>query len=194
LRIDAGSTGWQCRAGARRSLITALPRLTLVLGGARSGKSAFAEALVLGAGLEPVYVATAQALDGEMADRIERHRRQRGTGWRLVEEPLELAQALATEAGPGRAVLVDCLTLWLTNVLLAEREPRLEADRLLQTVKGLAGPAVLVSNEVGLGVVPADALSRRFVDEAGRLHQRLAAAAQEVVFMAAGLPLHLKRS
>ncbi len=179
--------------GIWRPVIAALPRLTLVLGGARSGKSAFAERLVLGAGLEPVYIATAQALDGEMADRIERHRRQRGTGWRVVEEPLELAQALATEARPGRAVLVDCLTLWLTNVLLAEREPRLEADRLLEAVEGLAGPAVLVSNEVGLGVVPADALSRRFVDEAGRLHQRLAAAAQEVVFMAAGLPLHLKR-
>jgi adenosylcobinamide kinase/adenosylcobinamide-phosphate guanylyltransferase len=175
------------------AIIATLSRLTLVLGGARSGKSAFAEALVLGSGLEPVYIATAQALDGEMTERIGLHRQRRGAGWRLVEEPLELAPALTLHTGAGRAVLVDCLTLWLTNLLLAERNPGHEADRLLGAVESLAGPAVLVSNEVGLGVVPADALSRRFVDEAGRLHQRLGAVAQQVTFMAAGLPLHLKR-
>jgi adenosylcobinamide kinase/adenosylcobinamide-phosphate guanylyltransferase len=176
------------------AIIATSSRLTLVLGGARSGKSAFAEALVLGSGLEPVYIATAQALDGEMTERIGLHRQRRGAGWRLVEEPLELAAALTHHASAGRAVLVDCLTLWLTNLLLAERNPCHEADRLLEAVESLAGPAVLVSNEVGLGVVPMDRLSRRFVDEAGRLHQRLAAVAQEVVFMVAGLPLHLKRA
>jgi adenosylcobinamide kinase / adenosylcobinamide-phosphate guanylyltransferase len=170
-----------------------LPPLTLVLGGARSGKSAFAEGLVLASGLEPVYVATAQALDDEMRARIDHHRRQRGDRWRLVEEPLALADALRANAAPGRAVLVDCLTLWLTNVLLAGRDPAGEARHLAEAAGALAGPAVLVSNEVGQGVVPASALARRFVDEAGRLHQRLAAAAQEVVLVTAGLPLHLKR-
>jgi adenosylcobinamide kinase/adenosylcobinamide-phosphate guanylyltransferase len=176
------------------AVIAALPPLTLILGGARSGKSAFAEALVLGSGLKPVYIATAEALDGEMAERIDRHRERRGAGWRLVEQPLELAAALGEHAGAGRAVLVDCLTLWLTNLLLAGRDPSREADRLLAALEVLPGPAVLVSNEVGLGVVPMDGLSRRFVDEAGRLHQRLAAVAQEAVFMVAGLPLHLKRA
>lgn len=146
-----------------------------------------------GSGLRPVYLATAQALDEEMRDRVEHHRRQRGCGWTLVEEPLELAAALRAESAPGRAVLVDCLTLWLTNVLLAERDPAAEAARLSEALADLSGPVVLVSNEVGQGVVPANALARRFVDEAGRLHQRLAALAQQVVFVTAGLPLHLKR-
>ena len=143
-------------------------------------------------GLRPVYLATAQALDGEMAARITHHRERRGADWVVVEEPLELPEALSRAAGPDRAVLVDCLTLWLTNVLLAEREPEREADRLLAELAGLAGPAVLVSNEVGWGVVPANALARRFADEAGRLHQRVAAVADAVVLVAAGLPLWLK--
>ena len=143
-------------------------------------------------GLRPVYLATAQALDGEMAARIAHHRERRGADWVVVEEPLELPEALGRAAGPDRAVLVDCLTLWLTNVLLAEREPEREADRLLDALAGLAGPAVLVSNEVGWGVVPANALARRFADEAGRLHQRVAAVADAVVLVAAGLPLRLK--
>lgn len=168
--------------------------MTLVLGGARSGKSAFAEALVRGSGLRPVYLATAQALDGEMRARVEHHRRQRGGGWTLVEEPLELAATLRAESAPGRAVLVDCLTLWLTNLLLAERDPAAEAAGLAEALAELPGPVVLVSNEVGQGVVPANALARRFVDEAGRLHQRLAAVAQRVVLVTAGLPLHLKRA
>jgi adenosylcobinamide kinase/adenosylcobinamide-phosphate guanylyltransferase len=147
---------------------------------------------VLGSALEPVYLATARALDDEMRARIDHHRERRGGGWRLVEEPLELPEALRASAAPGRAVLVDCLTLWLTNLLLAGRDPAAEAGRLLDAAAGLPGPAVLVSNEVGHGVVPANALARRFVDEAGRLHQRLAAAAQEVVLVTAGLPLWLK--
>ena len=170
-----------------------MPDLTLVLGGARSGKSAFAEALVLRSGLRPLYLATAQALDEEMRRRVEHHRRGRGDAWTLVEEPLELADALRAESRPDRAILVDCLTLWLTNLLLAERDPDLEADRLLAALTALPGPIVLVSNEVGQGIVPANALARRFVDEAGRLHQRLAAAARSVVLVTAGLPQHLKR-
>lgn len=172
-----------------------LPRLTLILGGARSGKSAHAEALVRASGLRPVYLATAQALDDEMRARVDHHRRRRrdGEGWTVVEEPLELAATLRTASAPDRAVLVDCLTLWLTNVLLADRDPEAESSRLLATLPDLPGPVVLVSNEVGQGIVPANALARRFVDEAGRLHQRLAAAAQQVILITAGLPLHLKR-
>jgi adenosylcobinamide kinase/adenosylcobinamide-phosphate guanylyltransferase len=148
---------------------------------------------VLGSGLSPVYLATAQALDDEMRRRVDHHRAARqGKGWTLLEEPLELAEALRVTRAPDRAVLVDCLTLWLTNVLLAERDPAREADRLLDALAASGGPVVLISNEVGQGVVPANALARRFVDEAGRLHQRLAAAARQVVLVTAGLPLHLK--
>jgi adenosylcobinamide kinase/adenosylcobinamide-phosphate guanylyltransferase len=148
--------------------------------------------LVLASGLRPVYLATAQALDAEMAARIAHHRERRGAEWLVVEEPLDLAVALGRAADAGRAVLVDCLTLWLTNIMLAEREPEAEADRLLEALASLGGPAVLVSNEVGWGVVPANALARRFADEAGRLHQRIAAVADAVVLVAAGLPLRLK--
>lgn len=171
---------------------TRLPSLTLVLGGARSGKSAHAESLVLGSGLRPVYVATAQALDGEMRQRIQHHRDRRSAAWLTVEAPLELAAAIATYTRPERALLVDCLTLWLTNVMLGDRDPEAEGDRLLAALTAATGPVVLVSNEVGLGIVPMDALSRAFVDHAGRLHQRLAQAADWVRFLAAGLPLDLK--
>ena len=163
-----------------------------MLGGARSGKSAHAEALVLGSGLQPVYVATAQALDGEMAARIEHHRARRGAAWRTVEAPLELAATVADLAAAERAVLVDCLTLWLTNLMLAGRDVETEGSRLLAALAAARGPVVLVSNEVGLGIVPLDALSRAFVDHAGRLHQRLGAVADRVRFVAAGLPLDLK--
>ncbi len=170
-----------------------LPGLTLVLGGARSGKSAHAESLVLASGLEPVYVATAQALDAEMAARIARHRADRGPAWRTVEEPLELAARVALESRPGRAVLVDCLTLWLTNLMVAGRDVPAACATLVAGLRAPAGPVVLVSNEVGLGVVPLDPMSRAFVDHAGRLHAALAASAGWVRFVAAGLPLDLKR-
>lgn len=169
-----------------------LPPTTLVLGGARSGKSAHAEALVLGSGLQPVYVATARALDREMDERIRHHRQRRSAAWLTIEEPLELAAVVAAQARSDRAVLVDCLTLWLTNVLLAGRDAEAEGDRLLTALAAPAGPVVLVSNEVGLGIVPLDALSRAFVDQAGRLHQRLGAVAAWVRFVAAGLPVDLK--
>ncbi|MGE3291919.1 MAG: bifunctional adenosylcobinamide kinase/adenosylcobinamide-phosphate guanylyltransferase [Geminicoccaceae bacterium] len=173
-------------------LTTVLPPVTLILGGARSGKSAHAEALVTGSGLLAVYVATAQPLDDEMRARIDRHRERRGSAWRTIEEPLELPDAIGREAGPGRAVLVDCLTLWLTNLLLAGRDADAAGDALVSALERRDGPVVLVANEVGSGIVPLGELSRAFVDHAGRLHQRIAASADRVRLMVAGLPLDLK--
>jgi adenosylcobinamide kinase/adenosylcobinamide-phosphate guanylyltransferase len=173
-------------------LPTSLAPVTLVLGGARSGKSRHAEALVASQPGPCIYLATAQAGDAEMAARIADHRARRGGRWTTVEEPLDLAAALGQACGPDRAVLVDCLTLWLSNLLGAGRDVSAECERLLAVLPGLAGPVVLVSNEVGQGVVPDNALARSFIDHAGRLHQDLAAAAQRVVFMTAGLPQELK--
>jgi len=164
----------------------------LVLGGARSGKSRHAEAIVLRSGCEPVYIATGQPGDAEMAARIEAHQARRGTGWQLVEEPLELPRALCREAGPGRAVLVDCLTLWLTNLLLAERDLAAASAALATALGACDGPVVMVSNEVGQGVVPMNAMARAFVDAAGALHQELAARCDVVELVVAGLPLRLK--
>ncbi|MGE0095800.1 MAG: bifunctional adenosylcobinamide kinase/adenosylcobinamide-phosphate guanylyltransferase [Alphaproteobacteria bacterium] len=172
-------------------MTAALARVTLVLGGARSGKSRYAEALVRKAG-GGIYLATAQALDGEMAARIARHRAERGRGWTTVEEPLELAAALERGAQAGQPILVDCLTLWLSNLMGAGRAVKPETAQLLAALKSLSVPVVFVSNEVGLGIVPDNALARAFRDEAGRLNQAVAAAADRVVFLAAGLPLVLK--
>lgn len=166
----------------------------LILGGARSGKSALAERLAAAGGLPVVYVATAQPGDAEMAARIEHHRAQRPPHWGCVEEPLALAATLRAQAAPGRCLLVDCLTLWLSN-LLGDPDPgRLahERDALLAVLPQLPGDLLLVSNEVGQGVVPLGELSRRFVDEAGRLHQALAARCERVVLVVAGLPMLLK--
>ena len=168
-----------------------LPPLTLILGGARSGKSAFAEAL-LGDHAEPVYLATAEIKDDEMADRIRHHRLRRGARWATVEEPFDLTGALATHSRPGRPLLVDCLTLWLSNLLLGDAPVEAEIRRLTDTLPALPGPVVLVSNEVGLGIVPDNPLARSFRDHAGRLNQAVAACCQHVVFVAAGLPLILK--
>jgi adenosylcobinamide kinase/adenosylcobinamide-phosphate guanylyltransferase len=169
-----------------------LGSLTLILGGARSGKSRYAERLVLESGLTPVYVATGEALDDEMGARIAEHRRRRGPSWRTIEEPLDLAGTLQAECAPDRTVLVDCLTLWLTNLMVRERPVAAEKARLVELLPGLPGKLVVVSNEVGLGVVPTDAMARAFTDHAGSLHQRIAEEAEVVVLMAAGLPLHLK--
>ncbi len=168
-----------------------LPSVTLVLGGARSGKSAYAEALVEAAG-RGLYLATAEVGDPEMAERIRRHRQRRGESWQTVEEPLELAAALRRHAHPGRPILVDCLTLWLSNVMATERDADVEATALADGLSALAGPVVLVSNEVGLGVVPDTPLGRAFRDHAGRLHQAIARKADRVVLMVAGLPLIVK--
>ncbi len=170
-----------------------LPALTLVLGGARSGKSAYAEQL-LKAAPERVYLATAQAEDGEMGERIRNHQMRRGAAWLTVEEPLDLRGALLLHSRPNRPILVDCLTLWLSNLLLGGARVDDEADRLLQVLPDLPGPVVFVANEVGLGIVPDNALARAFRDHAGRLNQMLAARCQRVVFVAAGLPLLLKES
>jgi adenosylcobinamide kinase / adenosylcobinamide-phosphate guanylyltransferase len=166
--------------------------LTLILGGARSGKSREGERLVLESGLEQVYLATAEALDEEMARRIAAHRARRHPAWRTVEEPLDLVGALGRECGPGRAVLVDCLTLWLTNLMVKGRAVRADMARMIELLPTLPGVLVLVSNEVGQGVVPADAMARSFIDHAGWLHQRIAERADAVVFMTAGLARRLK--
>lgn len=168
------------------------PRLSLILGGARSGKSRFALDRAMAAGLSPVFVATAEAYDDEMRARIQLHQNERA-GMMTVEAPLELGEALATSGQPGRILLIDCLTLWLTNVMLAERDVAAAGDDLIAALDSLACPAVLVSNEVGMGIVPENALARRFRDAQGRLNQQIAAVADEVVFVAAGLPLYLKR-
>ncbi|WP_279479209.1 bifunctional adenosylcobinamide kinase/adenosylcobinamide-phosphate guanylyltransferase [Aureimonas sp. SK2] len=167
--------------------------LHFVLGGARSGKSALAERLVAESGLAPLYLATGRAFDAEMAARIAEHRERRPPPWATVEEPLHLAEALAREARASRAVLVDCLTLWLTNLMLEERDVPAAFDALAETLQApLPGLVVLVSNEVGLSIVPDNRMARTFRDHAGRLHQRVAALATEVTFVAAGLPLKLK--
>lgn len=168
-----------------------LPAATLVLGGARSGKSAYAEALI-GSRTAAIYLATAEAGDAEMQARILAHQARRGGNWTTLEEPLELAAALSRATAAGRPVLVDCLTLWLSNLMLADRPIETETDALLAAVPSFAAPVVFVSNEVGLGIVPDIPLGRTFRDAAGRLNQAVARAADRVVFIAAGLPLVLK--
>jgi len=169
-----------------------LSPITLVLGGARSGKSTFAEGLVSAEPGPWTYLATAEPGDDEMRARIAAHRARRGGTWETVEAPLDLADALSG-AAEERPVLIDCLTLWLANLLAAERDLVAETAGLLQALEARRSPTVLVSNEVGLGIVPETPLGRRFRDDAGRLNQQLAAVAQRVVFVAAGLPLDLKR-
>lgn len=164
-------------------------RTTLVLGGARSGKSRHAEALIEAHPAPWLYLATAQAFDDEMRARIALHRERRPRGWITQDVPLDLPQAVAAASGP---VLVDCLTLWLTNLILSEADIEAAAASLVAACAAAPGPLVLVGNEVGLGIVPDNALARRFRDEAGRLHQRLAQAADAVIFMVAGLPMTVK--
>ena len=166
---------------------------TLVLGGARSGKSVFAEQLIDHSNLTRIYLATATAGDDEMTKRIAQHRSRRGDGWTTVEEPLALVDTLTREAVRGRAVLVDCLTLWLSNIMHAERDPEIEARRLARFLGVAKYPIVFVSNEVGMGLVPETPLGRAFRDAQGRLNQIVAAAVPQVAFIAAGLPLWLKR-
>lgn len=165
-------------------------RVSLVLGGARSGKSRFAESLASRTPGPRRYIATAEAFDDEMRERISLHRHQRGDGWDTVEAPLDLAAALAA---PGTGfVLVDCITIWLNNLICHERDVAAAVAGLCAVLPDIAADVVLVSNEVGLGIVPDNALARRFRDAQGLANQRLAAAADEVYFIAAGLPLRLK--
>jgi adenosylcobinamide kinase/adenosylcobinamide-phosphate guanylyltransferase len=169
-----------------------LPALTLVLGGARSGKSRHAERLVEAAAASGAYCATAEAGDAEMASRIAAHRARRSLFWHTIEEPLRIAAAIAAEARCDRPLLIDCLTLWLSNVMLAGRAVDEEVDALCAALRLADGPVVLVANEVGMGLVPETPLGREFRDAAGRLNQDVAALADRVVFVAAGLPLVLK--
>lgn len=168
-----------------------LPALSLVLGGAASGKSAFAERLVTGTGRPRVYFATAQAFDDEMRSKVDRHKEMRGAGWTTIEEPLDVGRTLAAIGGDN-AVLLDCATMWLSNHLLAENDLAEAEAGLMAGLALCAAPVVIVSNEVGLSVVPENALARRFRDEQGRLNQKLAAKAGLVVNVVAGLPQVLK--
>jgi adenosylcobinamide kinase/adenosylcobinamide-phosphate guanylyltransferase len=175
----------------------------LVLGGARSGKSAYAQRRAAASGLPVTVIVTGSAGDAEMAERIAHHQAARPDGWRVVEAPLALAATLRAEAAPGRCIVVDCLTLWLTNFLapvdaghdLSAAPPQAWRDAravLLSTLPALPGEIILVANEVGLGIVPLGSLARLFRDEAGRLNQDVAAACERATFVAAGLPLALK--
>ncbi len=166
----------------------------LILGGVRSGKSRLAEQHAQASGLEVLYIATATAGDAEMQQRIAHHQQQRPSTWSLIEEPLMLAKVLQQQAREDRCLLVDCLTLWLTNLLLSEDASMLarERDALLEQLKNLPGHIILVSNETGMGIVPEAELARRFGDEAGRLHQQLAQLCDRVILTVAGLPHVLK--
>ncbi len=164
----------------------------LVLGGARSGKSGFAERLLRDSKIERTYLATASAGDEEMKARIAHHREARGEKWHTVEEPLFIVDAMRRETGEGRAVLVDCLTLWLSNLFMDARNVEREIEQLVLFLQETPRNIVLVSNEIGLGLVPETKLGRDFRDAQGRLNQKVAAAVSTVVFVAAGLPLYLK--
>lgn len=167
--------------------------LTLILGGARSGKSRRAEALARESGVEVVYLATAEAVDDEMAERIARHREDRAAhGWATVEEPLDLAGILTREARPGRIVLVECLTTWLTNLMVHGHDIDAAATALLAWCDAPSGPAILVTNEVGFGIVPEHKMARDFRDHAGRLHQLVAERADRVELVVAGIPMTVK--
>jgi adenosylcobinamide kinase/adenosylcobinamide-phosphate guanylyltransferase len=173
-----------------------LPPVTLILGGARSGKSSYAEKLATGTLYGParpaVYIATAEAGDVEMAARIQAHRARRGAVWTTIEEPIGLAEALHQASAHGQPVLIDCLTLWLSNLMHVGDDVDEATDALLQALAGYAAPVLLVSNEVGWGIVPETPLGRAFRDAQGRLNMRMAERADRVILMAAGLPLVMK--
>jgi adenosylcobinamide kinase / adenosylcobinamide-phosphate guanylyltransferase len=165
----------------------------LVLGGARSGKSSHAESIARATGLQRVYLATAQAFDDEMRQRIAKHQMDRANhGWRTIEEPMDLPGVIPREAKPETVLLVDCLTLWLSNIMLADHDVGHAQADLLAALHAAQGPVICVSNEVGMGIVPETPLGRRFRDAQGRLNQAVAAAVPHVVFVAAGLPLTIK--
>jgi adenosylcobinamide kinase/adenosylcobinamide-phosphate guanylyltransferase len=181
---DAGlraKCGWMHDVGAR---------LTLIIGGARSGKSRYAEGLITALPPPWTYLATAQSLDAEMAERIASHRARRGSGWTTVEAPYDLAGAIATRR--GSPMMIDCLTLWLSNLMLTDADIAAETERLEQSFDEHGAPLVVVANEVGFGIVPDNALARHFRDQQGLLNQRIAALADRVVLMVAGLPVHVK--
>lgn len=169
------------------------PFAALILGGARSGKSRYGEQLVEKTSGPHVYIATAQAWDGEMQERIADHQNRRGDGWALIEEPLALADILRTKITKDQTVLVDCLTLWLSNLMGAERNIESSVEDLIDALRSCKGRVVFISNEVGQGIVPDNAMARVFRDEAGRMHQRLAEVCDAAIMVVAGLPLVLKQ-
>ena len=166
----------------------------LILGGARSGKSHYAETLAMKSNKEVIYLATAKVLDNEISERVKQHRLDRLQHWQTIEEPIKLADTLRQWSSAERVILVDCLTMWVNN-LLTENNPGLmkkELDKLISQLAEFAGTIIFVSNEVGMGIIPMGELSRLFVDETGRLHQRLAQQADQVILMVAGLPHQIK--
>jgi adenosylcobinamide kinase / adenosylcobinamide-phosphate guanylyltransferase len=166
-------------------------RLTLVLGGARSGKSRQAQILAMATPPPWIYVATAQALDEEMSERIAKHKAARGDGWSTIEEPIELARAV-TDAPEGAPVVVDCITLWLTNLMLGQHDVDSAMAQFIKCLDRRRAPTIVVSSEVGTGLVPETPLGRAFRDQAGLINQRLAVSAQQVLYMVAGLAMKLK--
>ncbi|TWF54243.1 bifunctional adenosylcobinamide kinase/adenosylcobinamide-phosphate guanylyltransferase [Neorhizobium alkalisoli] len=166
--------------------------VSLVLGGARSGKSSYSERVAIATGLEKHYVATGRAYDAEMEARIAAHRTDRGEGWETHETPLDLVGTLRSINAPDNVILIDCLTLWITNLMMEDADIDAEGASLLAHLRECSARVILVSNEVGLGIVPENRMAREFRDHAGRLHQRIAAEADEVFFVAAGLPLKMK--
>jgi len=166
--------------------------LTFILGGARSGKSSHAQRLAEAASSSRIYIATAQALDKEMDERIKRHKADRGAGWETIESPIDVSAVISQIENKDRIILVDCLTLWLSNLLHHEHDIETETDTLISALKMCPCPVILVSNEVGLGLVPMTPLGREFRDAQGRLNQIIAAICDRVEFIAAGLPLRLK--
>jgi len=174
------------------SSVDSVTGVTLVLGGARSGKSMFAESLAREHGGVPVYVATAEFVDDEMRRRIETHRARRGKAWRTVEAPIDLAQAIARHSTPRACLLIDCLTVWLGNLVHRGRDVDAATEALLESLVDASGSVVLVANEVGLGVVPDNAMARAFRDQAGWLNQAVARMAGSVYFVAAGIPVAIK--
>lgn len=164
----------------------------LILGGARSGKSRYALELGESLGEDRVFVATAQGFDEGMRERIDRHRADRDSSWRTVEEAVEVWDVIGSECGEGRVVVLDCLTLWLNNLMLEERDVEADIERLVESLEGVDGDVILVSNEIGLGLVPDTDLGREFRDLHGRMNQRVAAVCDRVLFMVAGLPVGVK--
>jgi adenosylcobinamide kinase/adenosylcobinamide-phosphate guanylyltransferase len=171
---------------------TGATKTLLVLGGARSGKSSYAQKLAEESGLKPLLIATAIGFDREMRVRIENHKAQRNENWDLIEEPTDLKKALVSSAKPGRLILVDCATLWLNNLMMEEKDAGAAIAELADTIRKLSCPVIFVSNEVGQGIVPDNPLAREFCDNLGKLNQKLASVCDVVVQMSAGLPIQLK--
>jgi adenosylcobinamide kinase/adenosylcobinamide-phosphate guanylyltransferase len=168
------------------------PKVMLITGGARAGKSRYAERLMKARPARHAVIATGTAGDDEMAERIARHRAERDPSWDVIEQPISIRSAIRNAARPDRIVLVDCLTLWISNLMAERREIEIEVQGLVGTLQNAAGPVIVVSNEVGLGIVPDNPLARAFRDNLGRANQVVAAAAECAVFMAAGIPIVLK--